>query len=498
MDFRFFQFLKEKNKIPRKRSQSEDTGLKRKLNESYWVRFGIVFLSTSILSFILKGILFTPYRSLSIWEDLFPLFSYLFILQALIQLYFSFFERKIFTSNKKQLMIESIVILTVLLQIVVMKLKIFQEISFRDYIFFEPFGIMLLTLFVGVRVSLLFSFILGIYFTLIEGLIPEAVLVIPICSAFSALFIKDVRNRYHMTRAGIYTTAIAFFLLMVVHFISGTFVIQNIKDYALGSIGTGIFSVMLIFVFLYFFEIIFSEVTSISLLELSDLNHPLLKELLLNAPGTYHHSITVSNLGEAAAEAIGARSLLVRVMAYYHDIGKLIMSEYFSENELGGKSLHGELSSSMSSLIIISHVKNGIDIAKKHKLPAIVIDGIKEHHGTSLVYFFYKRAQDEATNKDIIKEENYRYPGPKPRSRETAILSVADVIEAASRSLADPSPSRIRSLVQELLQDKYTSGELDECNLTFKELKTIEETFIRMMTARFHRRPVYPDKTSVS
>ena len=231
-------------------------------------------------------------------------------------------------------------------------------------------------------------------------------------------------------------------------------------------------------------------------MELSDLNNKLLKQLLLSAPGTYHHSITVSNIAEAAAEAVGARSLLVRVMGYYHDIGKIIKPEYFSENEIGSKSAHSKLSPTMSSLIIISHVKNGVEIAKKHKLPKVVIDGIREHHGTSLVYYFYKKALEEAKDKDMVKEENFRYPGPKPQSKETAILSIADTVEAASRSLADPSPSRIKGLVYDLLKDKYASGELDECNLTFKELKIIREVIIRMLTARFHSRPVYPDKNS--
>jgi hypothetical protein len=148
----------------------------------------------------------------------------------------------------------------------------------------------------------------------------------------------------------------------------------------------------------------------------------------------------------------------------------------------------------MSSLIIVSHVKNGVDYAVRYKLPKAVIDGILEHHGTSLVYFFFKRALDEAGEKEEVKEENFRYPGPKPQSRETGILSVADTIEAASRSLADPSPSRIKGLVGELLSDKYVSGELDECKLMFSELNVIKDVIIRMLTARFHTRPVYPDK----
>ena len=257
---------------------------------------------------------------------------------------------------------------------------------------------------------------------------------------------------------------------------------------------TGLSSIILILTLPYVLELFFREVTNVTLLELSDLNHRLLKELVIHAPGTYHHSITVANIAEAAAEAIGARSLLVRVMAYYHDIGKLVKTEYFSENEFGGKSMHLKLSASMSSLIIISHVKNGVDIAKRYKLPRAVINGIKEHHGTSLVYYFFKRAQSEAGDKETVKEENFRYLGPRPQNKETAILSVADTIEAASRSLADPSPSRIKGLVGELLKDKYISGELDECNLTFQELNIIKRVIIRMLTARFHTRPVYPDK----
>jgi len=488
------QFFKEKKKIPKKRSQAEDTGFKKVLNQSNWIKFAIILLSSLLLSALVTGAVYVSFPPEDMAYDIFIVFMVIFSFQGIFQIYLWLFEKELFISNKKQLLLNVIVLLTIFLQSILINVPFFSAQPFTKYVFMAPFGIMLLTLFFRIRIAFLYSFIMGLFIGLIKGISPEALYIIPVIAAFSSIFMKEVRNRYQIAKAGVYTLAVTLFLTLIVNSMTGAFDVNHVRDYALGASVTGISAIILILTLPYVLELLFREVTNITLLELSDLNHKLLKELVLVAPGTYHHSITVANIAEAAAEAIGARSLLVRVMAYYHDIGKLVKTEYFSENEAGGKSMHLKLSASMSSLIIISHVKNGIDIAKKYRLPRAIIDGIKEHHGTSLVYYFYKRAQAEAGEKEVIKEENFRYPGPKPQSKETAILSVADTIEAASRSLAEPSPSRIKGLVGELLKDKYISGELDECNLTFKELNVIKEVIIRLLTARFHTRPVYPDK----
>jgi len=244
------------------------------------------------------------------------------------------------------------------------------------------------------------------------------------------------------------------------------------------------------------FETMFNITTNLTLLELSDMNHPLLRRLALEAPGTYHHSIVVGNLCEKAAEAIDANPLLARVGSYYHDIGKIEIPEYFVENSSGNKSKHDSLSPSMSALIISSHVKKGMELAEREDLPDVILAFIAEHHGTTLMDYFYHKAKEmSGGNGDSdVDETEYRYPGPKPMSKETAILMVADSVEAASRTLEEPKPSRIRNLVKKLINAKLESGQLADSELTLKDLSTMENAFTQMLIGIFHSRVDYPQK----
>ena len=241
------------------------------------------------------------------------------------------------------------------------------------------------------------------------------------------------------------------------------------------------------------FEKMFDITTNVRLLELSDLNHPLLKELSMKAPGTFHHSMVVGNLAEAAAEEIGENSLLTRVGSYFHDIGKMEKPEYYIENQMDSKNLHSKLKANMSALILAAHVKTGLEMAAAHKLPRRICDFIAEHHGTSLMYFFYNKAIAVAGDKEDVTREDFRYPGPKPQSKATAIVMLADTAEAATRTLKNPSPSKIRAFVEGLAQQKYQDGELDECDLTFKELKQIVEAFMPVLYGVFQHRVEYPE-----
>jgi hypothetical protein len=243
-------------------------------------------------------------------------------------------------------------------------------------------------------------------------------------------------------------------------------------------------------VILPIFEYIFRVVTNPSLLELSDLNHPLLRRLILEAPGTYQHSLVVANLSEAAAESIGANALLARAGSYYHDIGKMIKPNYFVENIIGFKDSHKDLKPSMSKRIITNHVKDGIEIAKKYHINPRIIDFISEHHGKTLVYYFYQRAKE--LEPQGSHEEEYRYGGPKPQSKETAIVSLADTIEALSRTLDEPTPSRLEEMVREVVRKRFMEGELDESNLTLKDLEKITRKFTHVLNALFHSRINYP------
>jgi hypothetical protein len=216
--------------------------------------------------------------------------------------------------------------------------------------------------------------------------------------------------------------------------------------------------------------------------------------MILEAPGTYQHSLVVANLAETAAETINANSLLARVGAYYHDIGKIDKPQYFVENQIPYRDMHKKLKPSISKMIIINHVKKGIELAKKYRLNPRIIDFIQQHHGKSLVYFFYRRAQEIEPNTD--DKEEYRYPGPKPQTKEVALVSLADAVEAFSRTVEEPTPSRIEEMVREVVKRKFISGELDESDLTLKDLENITKSFVRILNAIFHTRINYPQDDS--
>lgn len=265
--------------------------------------------------------------------------------------------------------------------------------------------------------------------------------------------------------------------------------------YATPLIGNGIICAAIVAVSLPIFEYLFKVLTNISLLELADFNNPILKKMIIRAPGTYHHSLMVGNLAEAAANAIEANSLFARVGAYYHDIGKIEKAEYFSENQSVEESKHDRLHSTMSKMIILNHVKEGAELAKKYGLNPLLVDFIKQHHGTSLTHYFYWRALErlEVENKDIEKE-GFRYLGPKPQKREIAIVLLADSVEAATRTLQGPIPARIEELVRKVINNKFIDGQLDECELTLVDLEKISSTFVKVLSAIYHSRVKYPEK----
>ncbi|MCZ6734730.1 MAG: HDIG domain-containing protein [Planctomycetota bacterium] len=242
------------------------------------------------------------------------------------------------------------------------------------------------------------------------------------------------------------------------------------------------------------FERFFDITTGMTLAELRDPKQPLLKQLQQKAPGTYNHSLQVANIAEAAAEAVGANGLLVYVGALYHDIGKLNKPDYFIENKTDGASKHDKLSPAMSLLVIVGHVKDGIELAREYGLPRLLQHFIESHHGTTLVEYFYHAAKTQAENDDrsTVEEIEFRYPGPKPRTKEAAILMLADTVESATRSLAEPNPARIESLVRQLSRKRLADGQYDHCDLTFRELGLIEESVVKSVCAIYHGRISYP------
>ncbi|MGH1469037.1 MAG: HD family phosphohydrolase [Bdellovibrionales bacterium] len=259
-----------------------------------------------------------------------------------------------------------------------------------------------------------------------------------------------------------------------------------------GGLLSSIFAVTLV----PLFETVFDIMTDLKLLELSSLSHPLLKELMVRAPGTYHHCMVVGSMVEAACNEIGVNGLQAKVMAYFHDVGKMEHAAYFIENQRKNINPHDNISPYLSKTIIIAHVKDGVEIIAKHKLGKAIMAGVKEHHGTTLISYFYKRALNRAEEGQVVKENEFRYPGPKPQSKESAILMIADSIEAAARSIDEPSPLRIQNLIDHMVDSKFQDGQLNECNITFAELTKIKAVFYRVLVGVYHHRVDYAkDKT---
>ncbi len=340
--------------------------------------------------------------------------------------------------------------------------------------------------------SLIFLLFFSVFNAALFGFQLHLFLVYFVTGAVGIFLTKKIRTRFDIIKAGILAGIVQFF--MVLGFIPDSTLIGLLDPLKL-SVASGVVSFVVIAV-LPIFEYLLGIVTNISLLELSDFNHPLLRKMILEAPGTYQHSLVVANLAEAAAEAIGRNSLLTRVGAYYHDIGKISKAGYFSENQMMAtyKDRHKKLSPAMSKMIIMNHVKEGINLARKYRLNSQLIDFIAGHHGTTLVYYFFRRAQ-ETTPKDAETEEGYRYPGPKPQTKEVALVHLADSVEARSRTLEEPTPSRIREMVKDTLFHKFLDGQLNDTDLTLRDLDKVTDVFTRILNAMFHTRVDY-SKTS--
>lgn len=353
-------------------------------------------------------------------------------------------------------------------------------------------GSMLVALLFDIHLAIVFSFTIallsGVWVTS-EILFPIYAFIGSIVASFSVI---RCTNRSALLRAGLFVALANLFTIIAIDMFNGTlFTFKAPLDFLFG-IGNGLALSMVVSGILPLFETAFKITTDIRLLEFLDLNQSVMRSLLVTAPGTYHHSIIVGNLSEAAAEAIGVNPLLARVSSYYHDIGKIKMPEYFIENQ-GSINRHDKLTPSMSSLILISHVKEGVEIASGYKIPQVIIDIIQQHHGTSLITYFYQKAKDKWDHSMVpISEEDFRYPGPKPQTRIAAIVMLADAVEAASRALQDPTPARISALVNKIVTNIFVDGQLNECELTLKDLDKIRKSFNLILSGIFHHRIDYP------
>jgi cyclic-di-AMP phosphodiesterase PgpH len=328
------------------------------------------------------------------------------------------------------------------------------------------------------------------------GLEMQQALVLLATVAGAILVLKQVRTRGKLLSVGAVAAGVALFTTVGVGTLHGQPQMQlwiNGLTLALWSVIAG----SLMTVLLPAVERVFNVQTDLSLIELGDPAHPLLQELIRRAPGTYNHSITVASLAEAAAEAIGARGLLVRVGAYFHDIGKMLKPGYFVENQAPGQNRHDSLVPAMSTLVIIAHVKDGADLARQNRIPESIIDFIQQHHGTTLVEYFYRQANEKRSqdpDSAEVDESSFRYPGPKPQSKEAGVLMLADAVESASRALKEPTPSRIENVVEELAMKRLLDGQFDESGLTLEEVRKVGESLVKSLTAVYHGRVKYPEQ----
>jgi putative nucleotidyltransferase with HDIG domain len=375
------------------------------------------------------------------------------------------------------------------------------------------FAPLVLSVLLGRNHGLYAAFFVSFWSSVLFVKIDAPLLVISLISGFTAVYLTlQVRRRSKLIRAGlgvgvaIWLSSLCFGLITINFYPPSDNDLGMIGIQSALALGNGIVTAMIVGGALPLLEHLFQITTDVSWLELSDLNHPLLRRMTIEAPGTYHHSLVVANLAEAAGEAIGANATLCRVCAYFHDVGKLVKPEYFTENMSFERNPHDDLAPTMSALIIIAHVKEGVDLSLTHKLNQRIIDIIQEHHGTSLVYYFYQRALQQQGDaraggkimnireEDIpeVQEESFRYPGPKPQTKESAIVSLADIVESASRSLEKPTPQKIEQLVNELIEERIADGQLDECDLTLGELRVIAERFRFTLMTMLHTRIAYP------
>ncbi|MGD0275448.1 MAG: HDIG domain-containing metalloprotein [Syntrophales bacterium] len=393
----------------------------------------------------------------------------------------------------------------VLLEFVLIRVGIFIAVAFnRAFPFFPtevclfaiPFaaGAMLTSILIHREMALIFA----VFTSFMTSFLFSSSTIIPMYtflgSVTASYMLTSYKRRSTFLKASLFLSLINIITIFIFSLISKTtFTLNTLLMMGMGVAG-GLSAGILVAGLMPVFETLFGYTTDIRLLELANLNQPIFQQMILEAPGTYHHSIIVGSLVEAAAEAIGANSLLVKVSAYYHDIGKLEKPQYYIENQKKGENLHDRLSPKMSSLVIISHVKDGCELAESLKLCREVVNIIREHHGTSKVGYFFEKAQkDPDPSIRSLPEIDFRYPGPKPQTKEAALVLIGDVVEASSRSLDNPTPSRIEHLVHERIDRIFLDGQLDESELTLKDLNIIAESFIRILHGIFHQRIDYSE-----
>jgi len=422
------------------------------------------------------------------WSLLFPILGRLLLnafVVVFLAAYLFFYRQKVFADNRLLLLLSLITVGQMIIAYVVQTVA-----GASEYLVPIAIAAMLTTILFDAQLGGVMALAIALLFGNLQGFDLATTLVALMVGTAAAYSVTKVRHRREFYRPMLFISLAYIFSIGLIGMMRLTPAMILLQGFGLGVL-SGVSAPIITSGILFIFEGLFHISTDITLLELSDSNRPLLREMALKAPGTYHHSINVGYLAEAAAEAIGAHSLLARVASYYHDIGKLEKPEYFVENQgHGSRNPHDRLAPSMSSLILAAHIKDGVDLGARARVPRAIIDVIQQHHGTSLMTFFYQKALDQGMGREV--QEAYRYPGPRPETKEAAIVMLADVVEATSRTLEEATPSRLKGMVTKIIQEKFTTGELDDCELTLRDLHKIGESFIHNLSGRFHQRIEYP------
>jgi cyclic-di-AMP phosphodiesterase PgpH len=418
------------------------------------------------------------------------LFVLLLIVFIVVGVYMSIFVKNVYNNPSLLLLMGIVVIITLAISI--------AANYFSGYLIPVAMGIILITVLFGYKLALIINLVLALMVGLISGENFSFMVLALLGGLVSIYAVTRLSQRSDLARAGFYVALTNAAVIIAIYLFFGNVSMDydsllSFSYSIFAGIGNGIFSSVVAIGMLPFLESIFGVTTAITLLELSNPNHPLLREMLLKAPGTYYHSMMVSNLSETAAETANADPLLTRVGAYYHDIGKLKRPYFFSENQLSGENPHSKLSPNLSTLIIGAHPKDGVELGRKHRLPEVIIDIAAQHHGTSMISFFYQQALENNHREEVIADK-FRYEGPKPQSKEAAIVMLADAVEAGVRSLSKPSANRVETMIRRMVKEKLEDGQLDQCDLTLKEIDKIAEAFVYIMSGIYHTRIEYPEK----
>ena len=452
---------------------------------------------------IITTTIYSQLALLGLLDDQWNIFPFvgLAILVILLVLMLAYYLSDAKTSLQKNNSHLLMYVLIFLVSVILMKVTSFTfNMNFQGITLIVPIavGSMLITMLIHQRVALFTSMVFSIIASIIfnaesMGVVNYTLGIYVFFSSVAGVFFLGKSNRVsRILQAGLFVAVINILtivaLLMLRNVQYGWLEIGSHIGFAFLS---GFLAAVLTLGLLPFFEAGFGILSTMKLIELSNPNHPLLRKILIETPGTYHHSVIVANLAESACEAIGANGLLARVGSYYHDLGKTKRPHFFIENQLKMENPHDKLSPQLSKTIIISHPYDGAEMLKNHKMPKEIIDIAEQHHGTSLLKFFYHKANQEV--EQTIPEEEFRYPGPKAQSSESAIVGICDCVEAAVRSMAKPTPEKIESLVKKIITDRLEDGQFDECDLTLKQLNTVATSICETLKGTFHSRIEYPE-----